>query len=236
MNTALIVAGGSGLRMQTSVRKQFLELNGKPVIAHTLLAFDGSSHIDRIILVLPLEEVAMVDRDILPTLKLSKPVDLVVGGVERQESVFNGLEHLDSNCRIVAVHDGVRPFVTSRQISDCIETAQKEGACILGIPAVDTLKKVTQHQTIEGTVDRRRIWMAQTPQAFNVDLIKRAHQQARKDHIAGTDDAALVERLGIAVKIIPGSWKNIKITTPDDWRFSEALIQLEDGCQSGADD
>ncbi len=226
MNIALIVAGGSGLRMQASVRKQFLELSGKPVIAHTLLAFDRSSHIDRIILVLPQEDMAMVNRDILPQLGLSKPVGLVAGGSQRQASVYNGLKSLDLNDKIVVIHDGVRPFVSSHQIAACIEGAQKQGACILGIPANDTLKKVTQNQTIETTLDRRQIWMAQTPQAFRVDLIKSAHEQAQKDRIMGTDDASLVERLGIPVKIIPGSWRNIKITTHDDWQFSEALIQL----------
>jgi 2-C-methyl-D-erythritol 4-phosphate cytidylyltransferase len=226
MNTALIVAGGSGLRMQASVRKQFLLLDGLPVIARTVLAFSSCTDIDRIILVLPKDDLAMVKRDILSKLTLNTSVDLVAGGAQRQDSVFNGLKKLDPDCRVVAIHDGVRPFVTPRQISKCIAMAEDHGACLLGLPVVDTLKRVSQDQTVEKTLDRHRIWTAQTPQAFRVDLIKRAHLQARKDNIIGTDDAALVERLGIRVQMIHGSWKNIKITTPQDWQFSEAVIQL----------
>lgn len=225
MNIALIVAGGYGRRMKKNQRKQYLSLAGKPIVAHTLSAFENCRHINKIILVLPSEDINMVARDILPLIKLTKPIRLVLGGKERQDSVFNGLKHIDSQCRIVVIHDGVRPFVLPTQISDCILSAKEYDACILGIPAYDTLKKVTQNGEIEVTLDRKPIWLAQTPQAFRADLIKKAHSDARKNNILETDDAALVERLGIPVKIIAGSRKNIKITTFEDLELCEAFIQ-----------
>lgn len=224
MNIALIVAGGSGLRMKQNARKQYLDLAGRPVIAHTLLAFEQCPHIDRIILVLPSEDIPTLSRDILPPMYLKKEIRLVPGGDERQDSVFNGLKCLEAECRIVAIHDGVRPFVTAQQISACILAAQENGASILGIPAFDTLKRVAEDGTIAETLDRRQIWLAQTPQAFRADLIKKAHQRARADNVRGTDDAALVERLGIKVKLIPGSRNNIKITTPEDLEFCRAML------------
>jgi 2-C-methyl-D-erythritol 4-phosphate cytidylyltransferase len=225
MNIALLVAGGYGLRMKKSQRKQYLSLAGKPIVAHTLSAFEKCRHINAIILVLPSEDINMVTRDILPLVELTKPIRLVPGGVQRQDSVFNGLKHIDPQCQIVVIHDGVRPFVSPTQISDCILSAKEYDACILGIPAYDTLKKVTRNGEIEVTLDRKPIWLAQTPQAFRADLIKKAHLDARKNNILETDDAALVERLGIPIKIITGSRKNIKITTFEDLELCEALIQ-----------
>jgi 2-C-methyl-D-erythritol 4-phosphate cytidylyltransferase len=124
----------------------------------------------------------------------------------------------------VVIHDGVRPIVSPTQISDCIVTAKGYDACILGIPAYDTLKKVSRNGAIEATVDRKTIWLAQTPQAFKADLIKKAHLEAHMGNILETDDAALVERLGVPIKIIAGSRKNIKITTSEDFELCEALI------------
>ena len=227
MNIALIVAGGYGLRMKKSQPKQYLNLADKPIIAHTLLAFEGCRHINGIILVLPLQDINMVTQNILPLIKLTKPIRLVPGGEQRQDSVFNGLQHIDSQCQIVVIHDGVRPFVSPTQISDCILMAKENDACILGIPAYDTLKRVTRNGKIEVTLDRKPIWLAQTPQAFKIDLIKKAHLDARKDNILETDDAALVERLGIPVKIIAGSRKNIKITTFEDLELCETLISSQ---------
>lgn len=224
MNIALIVAGGSGQRMNTAQRKQYLTIGEKPVIAHTLLVFEKCRKIDGIVLVLPKEDIAMVSRDILPVLPMDKKVRLVAGGRQRQESVFNGLKQLDADCRIVVIHDGVRPFVTSEQITASIFEAGRTGACIVGIPAFDTLKKVTRSGNIEGTLDRQTIWLAQTPQTFKYDLIKEAHHRARKENVIETDDAALVERMGVRVKIIPGSRRNIKITTPEDLELSKAMI------------
>ena len=227
MNTALIVAGGIGLRMNKRERKQYLSLAGKPIIAHTVSAFEKCNHIDGIILVIPADDIPAVRQDILPILGLSKPIQIVAGGKHRQDSVYNGLKRLDPDCCIVVIHDGVRPFVSPAQISACIIAAQKHAACILGIPAFDTLKKVQSNGFVEKTLDRERIWLAQTPQAFRTELIKKAHLRAQKDNILGTDDAYLVERLGINVKFIQGSRKNIKITTIEDLELSYVLIRNE---------
>ena len=227
MNMALIVAGGIGLRMNQRKRKQYLTLAGQPIIAHTLAAFEKCNHIDGIILVVPADDILSVRQNILPILKLEKPIQLVAGGKHRQDSVYNGLKKLGPDCRIVVIHDGVRPFVSPDQISACIFEAEKHGACLLGIPAFDTLKKVQSNRLVEKTLDRERIWLAQTPQAFKTELIKKAHLRAQKDNILGTDDAYLVERLGIDVKFIQGSRRNIKITTIEDLELSEALVRNE---------
>lgn len=224
MNIALIVAGGSGQRMKTAERKQYLKIDGKPIIAHTLLVFEKCPQIDSILLVLPREDIDMVRRDILPPLHMEKLVRLIPGGRQRQDSVYNGLQHLDSTCRIVVIHDGVRPFVTPDQINNSIFEAGKSGACIVGIPAFDTLKRVTDTGIIEATLERQYVWLAQTPQAFRYNLIKDAHERARAANITKTDDAALVEHMGLSVKIIPGSRRNIKITTPEDLEFSKAML------------
>jgi 2-C-methyl-D-erythritol 4-phosphate cytidylyltransferase len=225
MNTALIVAGGSGRRMNQPKRKQYLMLAGKPIIAHTVSAFEKCHHIDAILLVIPADDIPMVRQNVLPILGLSKPIQLVAGGKHRQDSVYNGLKAIDPACRIVVIHDGVRPFVSPAQISACILETEKHGACIMGIPAFDTLKKVQGNRFVEKTLDRERIWLTQTPQAFRTELIKKAHLRAQKDNILGTDDAFLVERLGIDVKFIIGSRRNIKITTIEDLELCYALIQ-----------
>jgi 2-C-methyl-D-erythritol 4-phosphate cytidylyltransferase len=225
MNTALIVAGGSGRRMNQPKRKQYLMLAGKPIIAHTVSAFEKCHHIDAILLVIPADDIPMVRQNVLPILGLSKPIQLVAGGKHRQDSVYNGLKAIDPACRIVVIHDGVRPFVSPAQISACILETEKHGACIMGIPAFDTLKKVQGNRFVEKTLDRERIWLTQTPQAFRTELIKKAHLSAQKDNILGTDDAFLVERLGIDVKFIIGSRRNIKITTIEDLELCYALIQ-----------
>jgi 2-C-methyl-D-erythritol 4-phosphate cytidylyltransferase len=225
MNMALIVAGGIGRRMNQRKRKQYLMLAGKPIIAHTVSVFEKCHHIDGILLVIPADDILSVRQNILPILKLEKPIQLVAGGKHRQDSVYNGLKRLDPDCRIVVIHDGVRPFVSPDQVSACILEAEKHDASLLGIPVFDTLKKVQSNRLVEKTLDRERIWLAQTPQAFRTELIKRAHLCAQKDNILGTDDAYLVERLGINVKFIQGSRRNIKITTIEDLELCEALIR-----------
>ena len=151
-------------------------------------------------------------------------IRLVPGGAERQDSVFNGLQAAGDGPGVVVIHDGVRPFVSARQIAACAENALKYGACILGIPAQDTLKRTDAHGDIRETVKRDWLWLAQTPQAFRIDLIKSAHEAARSNGVSGTDDAFLVEQIGIPVKMIKGSPLNIKITTEDDLLLAEAIL------------
>ena len=223
---AIIVAAGQGRRMGDAVRKQYHEMAGLPVISHTLRVFDTCTVIDEVVLCVPREDIDFCREELIKPANLNKNINLIAGGETRQESVFNGLEAIDSDDGIIVIHDGVRPFVTPGQISACVQGAANHGACILGIPAFDTLKRVADNDRIIETVDRKGIWMAQTPQAFQSDLIIRAHQHARQKGHRATDDASLLEHIGIEVKIIPGSRDNLKITDPDDLQLARALLKI----------
>ncbi|MEE8400427.1 MAG: 2-C-methyl-D-erythritol 4-phosphate cytidylyltransferase [Desulfobacterales bacterium] len=230
MNVALIVAAGKGMRMNSKVRKQYLEISGRPILAHTLDVFDGCPLIDRIFLVVPEDDADYCRKMIASDPGLTKSVDLVSGGKQRQDSVYNGLAAIGELAAadpvdIVAIHDGVRPFVTVVQITDCITGARDAGACILGLPVHDTVKQVSGSGTIEATLERDAIWLAQTPQAFRYDLIMEAHIQAKHRGYIATDDASLVEQLGRKIKIIPGDRFNTKITRREDVDMANAIFQ-----------
>lgn len=222
---AVIVAGGKGLRMKTDVRKQYLEIGEIPVLSRTIRAFDKCSGIHAVYIAAPADDINFCRRTIIDPYKFNTPVFLVEGGKERQESVFNGLKAVLSPCEIVAVHDGVRPFIDPDHIEACLQAAYETGACISGIPAFDTLKQADENGNIVGTIDRSKIWLAHTPQVFHYDLILEAHEQALAEGISGTDDASLVEKMGKPVQIIEGSRLNIKITTPEDLVMGEAIYQ-----------
>ena len=161
----------------------------------------------------------------ISSLTLHKKVHLVAGGIERQDSVYRGIQAISGQlCEVVVIHDAVRPFVSSDIIEACVAEARVSGACIVGMPAMDTAKLVHSGQ-IERTLDRNAIWLAQTPQAFDLNLIRMAHEKARLDHFMGTDDAMLVERLGRKIRIIPGSKLNMKITTPEDLYLAEGIFK-----------
>lgn len=225
MVAAVIVAAGKGVRMQHSLRKQYLPLADLPILAHTLTVFGDCDLVGHIYLVIPQEDIDFCRENILDRLKDVRNIQLIAGGAQRQESVYKGLRQIDPDCRIVIIHDGVRPFVQHDHLTACINGARKFGACILGIPAYDTLKQIDTAGNIVDTIARDTIWLAQTPQAFRHDLIKKAHDQARLDGYQGTDDASLVERLGEAVKIIRGSRSNIKITNKEDFKLARALVE-----------
>ena len=222
---AIIVAAGKGLRMQDSKRKQYKELEGKPILAHTLMAFDRCDSIDRIIVALPVKDLEFCRQTILSAAGANKKIELISGGDHRQDSVYNGLQAIKDDDGIVLIHDGVRPFIRQEHLLACIEGARKQGACILGLPVFDTVKQVNAKNEIVRTRTRDTLWLAQTPQAFQMKLIKKAHVAAKRDGFRGTDDASLVERLGAMVKIIPGSRSNIKITHPEDLKIARALLQ-----------
>ncbi|MBW2410294.1 MAG: 2-C-methyl-D-erythritol 4-phosphate cytidylyltransferase [Deltaproteobacteria bacterium] len=222
---AIIVAAGQGQRMEDPVRKQYHEVAGLPVITHTLRVFDTCAVIDEIVLCVPGQDIDFCREELIKPAKLKKNIALAAGGDTRQESVFNGLQAIESNIGIIVIHDGVRPFITHAQITACVEGAAIHGACILGIPAFDTLKRVKANDSIIETVNREGIWMAQTPQAFQLDLIMRAHRHARQKGHRATDDASLLEHMGIEVKIIPGSRNNLKITDQDDLQMARTLLK-----------
>ena len=225
MVSAIIVAAGKGLRMNNAVRKQYLLLAGRPILAHTLMVFDASEPIDRIVMVVPEADLDFCAETVISPLTLQKEVCLVAGGPQRQDSVYNGLRALDPKTDWVVIHDGVRPLIRVEKLAECIAGARRHRACIFGLPAGDTVKKVKQTGFVETTLDRQGIWLAQTPQAFEYDLILTAHQKARDAGYKGTDDALLVERMGVEVKVITGSRQNIKITTPEDLEVAQVLMQ-----------
>lgn len=227
MVTAIIVAAGQGSRMQGAQRKQYLSLAGLPILTRTLMVFDRCEPVRVIILVVPQDDIDFCRANILEPAELTKEVRLTPGGEHRQESVFNGLKNVDANCSIVVIHDGVRPFVRNEQLIACINGARESGACIMGIPAHETIKQIDSSGRIIQTLSREDIWLAQTPQAFRQELIRRAHELARKDGLFATDDAALVERLGATVKILQGSRTNIKITINEDLEMAQWLHAVD---------
>jgi len=226
MISALIVAAGLGLRMGSTQRKQYLQLCGRPMLVHTLRVFDRCPDIRSMVVVVPSDEMDFCKKEILSAASLESRVQLIAGGRRRQDSVFNGLQHLGDDQEVVLIHDGVRPLVSTALIQDCIQGALQWGACIPGIPAVDTLKRIDSQGKILDTMPRESIWMAQTPQAFRLSVIRRAHLEARRLSREATDDASLVEALGIPVHMVPGSRENIKITTPEDLAYAEVLLKL----------
>jgi 2-C-methyl-D-erythritol 4-phosphate cytidylyltransferase len=226
MISALIVAAGQGLRMGSAQRKQYLQLCGSPVLVHTLRAFDQCPDIRSILVVVPPSEMDFCETEILPAASLNNKVKLIAGGRRRQDSVFNGLQYLGDAQGVVLIHDGVRPLVSMALIQACIQGAMQWGACIPGVQAVDTLKQIDTQGNILGTMPRESICLAQTPQAFSLPIIRRAHLEARRLGREATDDASLVEALGMPVHAIVGSRENIKITTPEDLAYAEALLKL----------
>jgi 2-C-methyl-D-erythritol 4-phosphate cytidylyltransferase len=224
MVSAIIVAAGKGIRMKGTMRKQYLDLSGRPVLAHSIMAFDSCTLVAEIYLVVPKEDVEYCQNKILSLLDLKNQINLVHGGAKRQDSVYNGLQAIAKNTDTVVIHDGVRPLIHPEELKECILGSKKYGACILGTPASDTLKRVDKSGIIEATLPRENIWLAQTPQAFQYDLILKAHETARRDGYVGTDDASLVERLGANVKIINGGRFNIKITKKEDLAVAKAMF------------
>lgn len=223
---AIIVAAGKGIRMSDSVRKQYIALDGMPMLSRTLGVVNRCDLIDRIIVAVPEDDIDFCRNEIIPAANMEKESILVIGGARRQDSVYNSLKSIETDDGVVLIHDGVRPFVNSEHLLACIKVAQEHGACILGIPAFDTVKHVNAKNEIIQTQKRDTLWLAQTPQAFQLQLIKKAHEIAKQEGFMGTDDASLVERLGGVVKIIPGSRSNIKITNQEDLKLARALLQI----------
>ncbi len=221
---AVIVAAGQGTRMGTASRKQYMMLRNRPVLSYALLTFEKCDAIEEIFLVIPRGDEPFCKKEIIDPLRPNKPIHLVSGGATRQESVYNGLRASDGRFGLVVIHDGVRPLVKIDQVTQCVKVAKKYGSCILAVPASDTIKTVDEHDRVIATMKRHIIRMAQTPQAFHYSLILGAHVASQKEAYVGTDDAELVERCGKVVKVIPGDPYNIKITTPEDFKFAEALL------------
>jgi 2-C-methyl-D-erythritol 4-phosphate cytidylyltransferase len=224
-SAAVIVAAGAGRRMGAGIRKQYLALAGEPILFHTLRAFERCAAIARITLVAPPDELDWVADKILAPLGLATSVTLCPGGRQRQDSVRLGLDSIGPSHRLVAIHDGVRPLIRPEQIDTCLGAAARFGAALLAVPVADTLKLAGEGGGVTETLSREGVWQAQTPQAFDLELIRRAHRDALDKGVRGTDDAALVERLGLPVHLVAGSRRNIKVTTPEDLALAEALMR-----------
>ena len=224
MNSAIIVAAGSGSRMASDRPKQFLLLAGTPLIFHTLRPFEQCDSIHETIVVLPAGSVAEF-LDSAPKFDVRKVTRVVPGGATRAESVKRGLNALRAaSANIVAVHDGVRPFVSAAEISDTVAAAEREGAAILVAPVTDTIKHVDHDQVVR-TLDRRELRRALTPQCFKYEILMRAFAQVDLSDPTLTDDSMLVEKTGARVAIVEGSARNIKITTSEDLLLAEALLK-----------
>lgn len=221
---AVIAAGGFGKRLGTDISKQYLSLSGLPVVVRTLRVFENAAAVSEIMLVVPQSDMEFVREKIVDKYGVRKVRAVVAGGAERQDSVGNALAALDGPCDVVVVHDAVRPFVSVRMIDKVIEEALITGAASIGVAAKDTIKKTDDELLVKTTVPRSNLWITQTPQAFRYDLLVGAHARAKEEGFYGTDDASLVERLGLPVRMVAGSYENIKITTPEDLKIAEALI------------
>ena len=221
--TALIPSAGLGKRMGVERPKQFLSINGLPVLVYTLKVFEASPEIDEVNLIIHKGEEDYCQK-MIEEYKLKKVLRIVFGGKTRQESVYNGLKEVNSETGIVVVHDAVRPFVTGDLIKKSIRTARYSDGAVVAIPAKDTPKYVSGNGIIEKTVNRSNPWLAQTPQTFKLEIIKEGYHRAYLDNFLGTDDASLVERLGYKIKIVEGSYANIKITTPEDIDLAQRML------------
>lgn len=221
---AIVLAAGVGRRMEATKNKVLLTLDdGRTIIEHTVMAFLEDSQCARIALVVQADDHSEIT-DIIANVEGNENIMLVIGGRERQDSVKIGLQELQNGANIVMVHDGARPFIQKETLERVFEKTRETGAAIVGVPVKDTIKRVIEGAVVE-TVERAFLCQAQTPQAFRLELLKAAHKYAEEVAFLGTDEASLVEQLGITVHVVKGSYQNIKITTPEDMVLAQAILK-----------
>lgn len=220
----LIAAAGMGRRMGSDRNKLLLQLRSQPLIAWTLLAAEAASQISWIGVILQSADWADI-KEILQQITLTKPVQLILGGNTRQESVYHGLQALPATAKQVMIHDGARCLVSPELLNRCAETIYHCSGLIAAVPVKDTIKVVDPQGIIQTTPERQHLWAAQTPQAFNVELLKQCHATAQSQGWEVTDDAALLERCGLDVRIVLGEETNLKLTTPGDLAIAEFILQ-----------
>ena len=229
--TAIVLSAGSGSRMKSKTKKQFMEIKGKPVIWYSLFEFE-KSRVDEIILVTGKEDIDYCKKEIVEKYNLKKIKNVVAGGSERYESVYNGLKEVTGN--IVLIHDGARPLINNEIIERSIEGTIKSDACVVGVPVKDTIKRANKEGYIIDTPNRSELWITQTPQSFKTDLVKMAYKKMKEELEKGkttlniTDDAMVVEEFTTnQVRFVQGDYKNIKVTTPEDIDIAELFIELD---------
>lgn len=223
--SVIIAAAGMSNRMGSKINKQFLLIDNKPILAHSIDAFNGLKFIDEIIVVLKEEEVEYCRKEIVYRYRFNKVSKIVRGGKERQDSIYNGILSLNRETDIVLTHDGARPFIKRKAIIKGIQGAIDYGACVIGVPLKDTIKVIDDNDIVHHTPNRSLLWAAQTPQCFQVDLLKEGYDYAMSEGIIGTDDSSLVEKKGYPVKMLMGNYDNIKITTPEDLVIAESFLK-----------
>lgn len=216
---ALIVAGGSGSRMKSLLPKQFIEINGLPILMHTMLKFDDQ--VDEIILVLP-ETDFITWENLTQKYNFKIKHKIAKGGQTRIESVQNGLDFIPNEPSLVAIHDGVRPFVHLSIIRNSFEVALKKGNAVVTVPLKDSIRQITENGN--QSLDRNQFRLIQTPQTFQTQLIKKAYKQQNINHL--TDDASVAENMGLEIHLIEGDYQNIKITTPEDLIVAKAFLDM----------
>ncbi len=221
--SAIIPAAGSGERFGEV--KQFKLFSGRPLLFHTLKLFLQSDYIDEIIVAVPSASVDSTHRDVL-SMSAGKPVKVVAGGTRRQDSVKNGIDVSDSHSTLVCIHDAARPFVTEDLIQRSISACEFADGAVVGIPSKDTVK-FSENGLIKETLDREKIWLAQTPQCFHKNKLLQALYNAEKENLIGTDESALMEAMGFSIKLVDGESNNFKITTKDDWIRAELVASRQ---------
>ena len=223
---AIIAAAGSGVRMKTDTVKQFLELNGKPLLCVTLMGFQASPSIDGIIIVAPERDVSYCRKNVVEKFNFNKVRKVIAGGKRRQDSVRLGIEASAGDYEFVLIHDGVRPLIQERLIDRVVVEGKRNRAVITGLQAKETIKEIDRHGSVIKTHNRRKMWLIQTPQIFRYNDIMTAHKRAVDEGWENvTDDALLMEKMGIPVKVIEGSEENIKVTTLYDLGLVRSLLK-----------
>ena len=221
---AIVLAAGSGTRMQAGKNKLFLTLQEKPVLLYTVEAFQRCPQVDGIVVVAKETELVQIQQ-MLPQEVFDKILCCVAGGTERQDSVLCGLKALSAEYERVLIHDGARPFVTDKLIADLLAQVTPDCGAIAGVPAKDTVKRVDISGLVKQTLQRSELWNIQTPQCFYTEPILQCYLQGKRDGYLATDDASLAEQYGLAVKVVPAYYENIKLTTPEDLDVAEVFLK-----------
>jgi len=224
MNAAILVAAGKGVRMGAGVDKLFLEVAGRPVVAHTWQRFNDVKCIAEIVLVVR-DGMQKSFAELAARFHLTKPFRIVAGGAERQDSVWNGLEALPVTAEIVAIHDAARPCASDELIATTVQAAEETGAAVAAQPVTDTIKESADGRLIQHTLDRSKLWAVQTPQSFRVEVIRRALAEVRRRRLVFTDDTAACELIGQPVRLVSSIAPNPKVTVPGDLPFIEMLLR-----------
>jgi 2-C-methyl-D-erythritol 4-phosphate cytidylyltransferase len=226
---AIVLAGGAGKRMGSPTSKQFLLLDNRPILVHTLQVFEECKPVDGVYLVVNHKDLPVIQEEVLEQYRFSKILKLVIGGRLRQDSVRNGIEAIDEPCDIVIIHDAARPFVSPSFIEKSIFLMEMYDAIIPALPVKDTIKVVSKEGFVVKTLERDALWNIQTPQTFKYDLIAKAYREGMAKKLFGYDDSTFIEYMGKKVKVVEGSPYNIKITTPEDLTIARGILSQMKG-------